>query len=58
MAMSDDDTYEGERAHLDAFWPDRVHEEFVWKLGPIGESLPRFRVRRSHQLGGAIHGCM
>jgi hypothetical protein len=44
--ITDDEVFEGERSHLDEFWPDRSHEEFVWTLGPIGQSLPRFRVRR------------
>jgi hypothetical protein len=44
--ITDEEAFEGERSHLDGFWPDRVHEEFVWTLGPIGRSLPRFRVRR------------
>lgn len=34
------------RSHLERFWPERPHEEFEWTIGPIGESLPRFRVRR------------
>ena len=41
-----DEVAAGERAHVEQFWPDRVHEEFIWTLGPIGEVLPRFRVRR------------
>ena len=44
--ITNKEVFEGERSHLDEFWPDRVHEEFVWTLGPIGQSLPRFRVRR------------
>jgi hypothetical protein len=44
--ITDEEVFEGERSHLDKFWPDRPHEEFVWMLGPIGQSLPRFRVRR------------
>jgi hypothetical protein len=44
--IADKEVFEGERSHLDGFWPDRVHEEFVWTLSPIGRSLPRFRVRR------------
>lgn len=44
--ITDEEVFEGERSHLDEFWPDRSHEEFVWTLGPIGQSLPRFRVRR------------
>jgi hypothetical protein len=44
--ITDKEVFEGERSHLDGFWPGRVHEEFVWTLGPIGQSLPRFRVRR------------
>lgn len=44
--ITDEEVFEGERSHLDAFWRDRPHEEFVWTLGPIGQSLPRFRVRR------------
>ena len=44
--ITDDEVFDGLRSHLDRFWPDRPHEEFVWTLGPIGESLPRFRVRR------------
>jgi hypothetical protein len=44
--ITDEEVFEGERSHLDGFWPDRSHEEFVWTLGPIGRSLPRFRVRR------------
>jgi hypothetical protein len=36
----------GVRAHLDAFFAGREHEEFWWNLGPIRETLPRFRVRR------------
>jgi hypothetical protein len=44
--IADEEVFEGERSHLDGFWPDRAHEEFVWTLGPIGQSMPRFRVRR------------
>lgn len=45
--ITTEEVFEGERSHLDGFWPDRSHEEFVWTLGPIGQSpLPRFRVRR------------
>ena len=44
--ITDDEVFEGERSHLDGFWPGRVHQEFVWTLGPIAQSLPRFRVRR------------
>jgi hypothetical protein len=44
--IPDDAVFEGLRGHLDAFWPDRPHEEFVWTRGPIASSLPRFRVRR------------
>jgi hypothetical protein len=44
--ITDEEVFEGERSHLDEFWPDRSHEEFVWTLGPISQSLPRFRVRR------------
>lgn len=44
--MIDDEVFDGVRCHLDRFWPDRPHEEFVWTLGPIGETLPRLRVRR------------
>ncbi|HEY0561308.1 MAG TPA: suppressor of fused domain protein [Frankiaceae bacterium] len=44
--ISTAEVFAGLRAHLDAFWPDRSHEEFVWSRGPIGTSLPRFRVRR------------
>jgi hypothetical protein len=43
--ITDEEVFEGERSHLDRFWPDRSHEEFVWTLGPIRQSLPRFRVR-------------
>lgn len=48
----DENVYGGERSHLDSFWPGRRHEEFVWTLGPITKTLPRFRVRR-YALGGA-----
>ncbi|MGI8806587.1 MAG: suppressor of fused domain protein [Acidimicrobiales bacterium] len=34
------------RHHLEGFWPDNPQEEFAWTLGPIGEPLPGFRVRR------------
>jgi hypothetical protein len=34
------------RRHLEGFWPDRLHEELAWTLGPIEERVPRFRVRR------------
>jgi hypothetical protein len=44
--ITDDEVFDGIRSHLDRVWPDRPHEEFVWTLGPIGQSLPRFRVRR------------
>jgi Suppressor of fused protein (SUFU) len=44
--ITDEEVFEGERLHLDEFWPDRPHEEFLWTLGPIARSLPRFRVRR------------
>lgn len=44
--ISDEEVFDGERLHLDRLWPDRLHEEFGWTLGPIGESLPRLRVRR------------
>lgn len=44
--MPNEKVYEGIRAHLSDFWPDRAHEEFVWTLGPIGRKFPRFRVRR------------
>jgi hypothetical protein len=44
--ITDEEVYEGERSHLDEFWPDRPHEEFVWTLGPISQSLRRFRVQR------------
>jgi hypothetical protein len=38
--------YSAERAHLDRWWPDNGSQDFVWTIGPIGERLPRFRVRR------------
>jgi len=44
--ITDEEVFNGIRSHLDRFWPDRPHEEFVWTLGPIGQSLPHFRVRR------------
>lgn len=44
--ITDEEVFDGERSHLDRFWPDRPHEGFVWTLGSIGESLPRFRIRR------------
>jgi hypothetical protein len=43
---SDQGVYQRIRAHLDRFWPGHPHEEFVWTLGPIGMTLPRFTVRR------------
>ena len=43
---TDEAIFDGVRRHLDRFWPDRPHGEFVWALGPISESFPRFRVRR------------
>jgi hypothetical protein len=44
--ITDEEVFDGIRSHLARFWPDRPQEEFVWTLGPIGASLPRFRVRR------------
>ena len=44
--LPDDEVFQGVRSHLDRFWPDHPHGEFVWALGPISESYPRFRVRR------------
>jgi hypothetical protein len=44
--ITDEEVFEGERSHLNGFWPDRPHEELVWTLGPIMQTLPRFRVRR------------
>lgn len=44
--VSDSDVYAAIREHLSGFWPGRDQEEFVWTLGPIGRTLPRFRVRR------------
>lgn len=38
--------YAALREHVDAFWPDRPSEEFVWSLGPMAEEFPRFRIRR------------
>jgi hypothetical protein len=49
--ITDDETFDGIRSHLDRFWPDRPHEEFVWTLGPITQALPRFRVRRIAPIG-------
>jgi len=42
----DNDVAEGIRRHISAFWPGSPQEEFRWTLGPIGDRLPRFRVRR------------
>jgi hypothetical protein len=44
--ITDEEVYEGERAHIDGFWPGRPSKDFEWTLGPIGERLPSFRVRR------------
>jgi suppressor of fused protein SUFU len=44
--ITDEEVFEGEQSHIETFWPDRPHEDFIWTLGPTGESLPRFRVRR------------
>lgn len=41
-----EDVRDAVRHHLEGFWPDHPQEEFVWTLGPIGERLPEFRVRR------------
>lgn len=46
MPAEHEDVFGALRSHLERFWPDRPHEEFEWTVGPIGESLPRFRVRR------------
>lgn len=43
---SDDEVFSTIRAHLNQFWPDRPHEEFVWTKGPINQKFPHFRVRR------------
>jgi hypothetical protein len=43
---SETEVSDGVRSHLDRFWRDRPHEEFVWTVGPISQTLPRFRVRR------------
>lgn len=48
-ATHDDAVCEAIRSHLETFWRERRQEEFVWTLGPIGRSLPRFRVRRVAQ---------
>jgi hypothetical protein len=37
---------DAERAHVSRFWQGRKQEEFVWTLGPIGQRMPQFRVRR------------
>lgn len=34
------------RVHIAQQWPDRPHEEFTWRLGPMYERYPEFRVRR------------
>jgi hypothetical protein len=39
--------------HLRRFWPSHPVEDFTWDLGPIGEVLPRFRVRRVSPLGAS-----
>ncbi|MER5218454.1 suppressor of fused domain protein [Streptomyces sp. NPDC002838] len=39
------------RQHLTASWPDRLHEEFRWVIGPIGDVLPSFTVQRISPLG-------
>ena len=46
MPPDGEDVFAAIRSHLELFWPERPHEEFEWTVGPIGESLPRFRVRR------------
>ncbi|UFS98498.1 suppressor of fused domain protein [Nocardia huaxiensis] len=43
--MSEHD-YHALDLHLRRFWPDREFEDFQWAAGPIGQVLPRFRVRR------------
>jgi Suppressor of fused protein (SUFU) len=44
--LTDEEVFEGERTHLDGFWPARSYEELVWMIGPIARLLPRFRVRQ------------
>ena len=34
------------RKHIEQFWPDRIQEEFRWRLGPVEDLIPEFRVRR------------
>ena len=45
--MSNEDDINGVlRAHIDAEWPGRTKELFVWAYGPPAEVLPRLRICR------------
>lgn len=46
--MSEDVTqvYRALFSHIDRHWPTEEKSDFIWDLGPIKETLPRFRVRR------------
>ena len=42
----DRERFAGVERHYGAWFPNQRFDEFTWDLGPVGERLPGFRVRR------------